>query len=104
MPGDPQEAVETEQLDTNGDQGELLGNYQLCHVDTSTEYGKKVAEAFRAKEFPFTAIIDKTGSIVLTKKEGQLSQRRMGKHVSQVSIGRAIERVVVYFVLSRRLR
>ena len=73
VPGDPQEALETKQLDTKGEQSALLGAYQLCHVDVSTEYGKKVADAFRAKQFPFTAIIDKTGSVVLVKKAGQIS-------------------------------
>ena len=51
----------------------MLEAYQLCHVDVSTKYGKKVAEAFRAKKFPFTVIIDKTGSVVLVKKSGQIS-------------------------------
>ena len=73
VPGDPEEALESEQLDTKGDQGELLCSYRLCHVDVSTKYGKKVADAFRAKEFPFTAIIDKTGSVVLAKKKGQIT-------------------------------
>ena len=73
IPGDPKTAVETEHLEIEGKQGKLLGAYQLCHVDVSTKYGKKVAEAFRAKQFPFTAIIDKTGSVVLAKKSGQVS-------------------------------
>ncbi len=73
IPGDPKAAVETEHFEIEGKQGKLLGAYQLCHVDVSTKYGKKVAEAFRAKQFPFTAIIDKTGSIVLVKKAGQIS-------------------------------
>ena len=73
VPGDPKAAVETHQFEIDGEQGKLLEAYQLCHVDVSTKYGKKVAEAFRAKQFPFTAIIDKTGSIVLTKKAGQVS-------------------------------
>jgi hypothetical protein len=73
VPGDPKEALEAEQLETKGEQGALLGSYQLCHVDVTTKYGKKVAKAFRAKEFPFTAIIDRTGSWVLVKKAGQIS-------------------------------
>jgi hypothetical protein len=73
VPSDPKAAAEAEQLEIEGEQGKLLESYQLCHVDASTKYGKIVADAFRAKKFPFTAIIDKTGSIVLLKKAGQVS-------------------------------
>lgn len=73
VPSDPKAAVEAEQFEIEGEQGKLLESYQLCHVDVSTKYGKKVADAFRAKQFPFTAIIDKTGSVVLLKKSGQIS-------------------------------
>jgi hypothetical protein len=73
VPSDPKAAVETEQFEIEGEQGKLLESYQLCHVDASTKYGKKVADAFRATQFPFTAIIDKTGSVVLLKKSGQVS-------------------------------
>jgi hypothetical protein len=73
VPDDPKSALEAEQLKTKGKQGKLLSAYELCHVDVSTKYGKKVAEAFRAKDFPFTAIIDRTGSIVLAKQSGPIS-------------------------------
>jgi hypothetical protein len=42
----------------------------------TTEYGKRVAEAFRAEEFPFAAIIDKTGSVVLHKTAGKMSDEK----------------------------
>lgn len=69
----PSDQAEPEQLAAEGEQEELLGAYECCHVDVSTEYGEKVADAFKAKEFPFAAIIDKTGSVVLTKKAGKVS-------------------------------
>ncbi len=72
-PTSPKTAVEDEQLDTDGEQAKLLASYQLCHVDASTAYGRKVAKVFKAERFPFTAIIDKSGTVVLTKKEGQLT-------------------------------
>jgi hypothetical protein len=50
---------------------ELLQSYELCHVDVTTEYGQKVAEAFKAKAFPYVAVIDKTGSVILYQKAGQ---------------------------------
>ena len=73
VPGNKKTAVEEKQLEITGEQGKLLSSYQLCHVDASTKYGKKVAEVFKAEQLPFAAIIDKTGSVVLCKKTGQLS-------------------------------
>jgi hypothetical protein len=58
----------------NGDTSKLLSPYRLCHVDVSTDYGKKIAKAFKAKDFPHVAIIDKTGSVVIFKKSGQIDQ------------------------------
>jgi len=51
----------------------LLSNYKLCHVDAETEYGRAVAKAFRASEFPHTVIIDRTVSTILYRKNGQFS-------------------------------
>ncbi|MCG8449051.1 MAG: hypothetical protein MI725_05665 [Pirellulales bacterium] len=76
VPADSKSAVKNEQLDTKGEQGKLLRSYQLCHVDASTKYGKKVAEVFKAEKLPFAAVIDKTGSVVLCKKNGQLSDEQ----------------------------
>lgn len=72
-PSDPQAAAAEDQLAAEGEQEELLGAYECCHVDVTTEYGKKVADAFKAEEFPFAAIIDKTGSVVLHKAAGKVS-------------------------------
>jgi hypothetical protein len=52
-------------------QTELLKSYELCHVDVSTEYGQKVADAFKAKSFPYVAVIDKTASVIIYQKAGQ---------------------------------
>jgi len=87
VPGDPKEAIETEQFEIEGEQGKLLESYQLCHVDASTKYGKKVAKAFRAKVFPFTAIIDKTGSVVLLKKAGQISDDEWQETLAKYQTG-----------------
>lgn len=50
----------------------VLANYKLCRVDASTDYGKKVADAFKATEFPHASIIDKTGKVQLFKKSGDM--------------------------------
>ena len=59
-----------------------LRDYQLCHVDVSTEYGRKVADAFHAKKFPFTAIIDKTGRIIVFSKTGKINADQWNDIVS----------------------
>jgi hypothetical protein len=51
----------------------LLKPYILCRVDVSTPYGKKVADAFRATAFPYTAIIDNTASFVLARRSGAMT-------------------------------
>jgi hypothetical protein len=56
----------------SGTPSQLLKPYTLCHVDVTTEYGKKVASAFRATSFPHVAIIDKTGSTVIYRTTGPI--------------------------------
>jgi len=55
-----------------GDAYKAVEPYNLCHVDATTEYGQKVADVFHAKTFPYVAIIDKTGSVVLFRKAGNM--------------------------------
>jgi hypothetical protein len=72
-PADAKTAVQEDLLKADGEHANLLKSYELCRVDVSTDYGKKVAEAFGATQFPHTAIIDKNGATVLFKKPGQIS-------------------------------
>ena len=69
------------------DTSKLLKPYRLCHVDVTTEYGKKVAEVFHAKEFPHVAIIDKTGSMVIFKKTGQIDSAEWQKILTNNKAG-----------------
>jgi hypothetical protein len=55
-----------------GSDSTLLKPYQLCHVDVTTDYGKKVAKAFHATTFPQVSIIDKTGKTVIFTKTGNI--------------------------------
>jgi hypothetical protein len=55
-----------------GSDDALLEPYQLCHVDVTTKYGKKVAKAFHATTFPQVSIIDKTGKTVIFTKTGKI--------------------------------
>lgn len=76
---------------------ELLRPYQLCHVDVTTKYGRKVADAFRAKKFPHVAIIDKTGSTVIFRKSGKIDAKEwesiLARHKSgDRSLARTVSR------------
>jgi hypothetical protein len=74
-------------LATEGEQAELLAKYELCHVDVSTEYGQKVAQAFKATEFPHTAIIDRTGAVVLYKNAGQMDESQWSATLAKYQAG-----------------
>ena len=39
----PETAVSADMLAAEGPNADLLKSYELCHVDVTTEYGKKVA-------------------------------------------------------------
>ncbi len=82
VPSDPKTTVEGEQLTVEG-----LASYRLCRIDASTEYGQKVAKVFHAEKFPFTAIIDKTGSVVLHKKQGKLTDAEWNETLSAYKAG-----------------
>ena len=73
--------------DASGDNSKLLTPYRLCHVDVTTEYGQEVAKAFHAKDFPHVAIIDKTGSVVIFKKTGQIKQDEWSKILTSYKSG-----------------
>ncbi len=92
-PSDPATAVSENQLAPEGEQEELLNAYERCHVDVSTEYGKKVADAFKATKFPFAAIIDKTGSVVLCKKTGKVTDKEWQATLSAYQSGEKPMRV-----------
>jgi hypothetical protein len=82
---------------TEGAENALLKPYQLCHVDVSTAYGKKVAKAFHAKDFPHVAIIDKTGKTVIFTKTGDIKadewQRILTRHKSgDKSLAKSVSR------------
>lgn len=73
VPGDDAKRFNPELLKAEG--GALpLAKYALCHIDASTEYGKKVAEGFKVTEFPHVAIIDKSGSVILRRVKGDIEK------------------------------
>ena len=53
-----------------------LNKYQLCRVDASTPYGKRVAEAFGADRLPFTAVTDREVKQITYRKAGKMSSEQ----------------------------
>ncbi len=47
--------------------------FELVRVDVNTDYGKRVAAAFGAKKFPYTAVTDKKSVHIVYRKAGQMS-------------------------------
>ena len=54
----------------------LLAAYELCHIDATTRYGQQVAAAFKVREYPHTAIIDRTASVILHQQTGRFTTER----------------------------
>lgn len=71
----------------NGQAVEALQPYQLCHVDVTSEYGKKVAKVFNAKSFPHVAIIDKTGSVIIHRQSGKTDAAKWEKMLKAHKLG-----------------
>ena len=75
-PNEPKERLEPIRLSENkiaGAEVKLLTPYELCHVDVTTGYGKKVAKVFHVSSYPFVAIIDKLGKSIIFKKAGRMT-------------------------------
>lgn len=97
IPSDPKSSLAANLLDAQGNAAKSLEPYRVCHVDASTEYGRKVAEAFHATTFPHTAIIDKTGAVVIYKKPGQIADGEWQEMLVKYQSGdRAVEQTVFY--------
>ncbi len=52
----------------------LLAPYELCHVDVSTQYGQRVAKAFKTRSLPYMAIIDNTGRKIIYRDSGRITE------------------------------
>jgi hypothetical protein len=67
----------------------LLSHYRLCRIDAGTPYGRKMARAFDAGEFPFTAVIDKTGEKQIFRKAGAFSPEEWHATLASFQEGKA---------------
>ena len=53
---DPAQRFAAERLAANEKQRQLMRRFELCKVDVSTEYGKRVAQAYNADILPLSLI------------------------------------------------
>lgn len=72
---------------TGQDVAGLLKPYDLCRVDASTEYGKKVAAAFKTQSFPYLAFVDKSGSVILHSHTGSVSEKQWSELLTKYQTG-----------------
>ena len=65
--------------------------YELCRINVNTAYGKLVADAFGANQFPYTAVTDDKSKRIVFRKAGQMSQldwtHALAKGAVQLSAG-----------------
>ena len=64
-----------------------LGAYRLCRIDVTSEYGKKVAGVFKAEKFPYVAIIDRTGTVILHSHVGPVEAATWSKQLARYQDG-----------------
>ncbi|MEX2188241.1 MAG: hypothetical protein WD875_15650 [Pirellulales bacterium] len=82
--------------EVNADERALLANYELCHVDASTEYGQKIAKSFGATQFPYVAITDRRVDVLLVERTGRMSQDQWMATLAKYSTGERAEPVVCF--------
>ena len=86
-PSEPELRADHARKKPSEKQAELLDSYELCRVDITTEHGKQVAEAFGVQQFPFMAIIDKTGAGVLYQNSGKMDTDEWGAKLAAYKAG-----------------
>ncbi|MCA9234724.1 MAG: hypothetical protein KDA44_04610 [Planctomycetales bacterium] len=91
-PQDAKQSVSADLLTADATE-KLLAKYDLCRVDATTPYGKKVADAFGAKTFPHVAIIDKAGAVVLHKQSGAAAADQLPTVLAKFQSGERVSSV-----------
>lgn len=74
-PGNPAESIDDSPILRAPRQQRMLAKYELCRVDVSTRKGKRVAEAFGATQFPFTAVTDTSCSVIVSRTAGKQTEQ-----------------------------
>lgn len=88
VPGDQDRCLKPiKMVQEDESQREVLAQYTCCRIDVSGEYGQKCAKAFGASSFPHTAIIDKTGAVLLYQQSGQVDSSQWLQVLSRYQDG-----------------
>ncbi len=89
-PAEPERRFHDDALASQPEQVDLLKHFQLCRVDVTTPYGKRVADALGATELPYTAITDKTAKYITHRSAGQMSAEHWAKMLDERKSGERI--------------
>lgn len=65
-----------EALLKESDHRKLLKNFKLCRIDVATDYGRQVAKSFKANQFPYTVMIDKSAKFITFRHPGQMEKNQ----------------------------
>ena len=83
---DSSDSTYEDKLDPETKQTLLEEKFELVKVDTSTDYGHKVATALEINEFPYTIITKNDASEIVLSRAGHLS-----KHDWRVALAKSLE-------------
>ena len=80
---EPEQTANVKQVSTS--ESKEHADYVLCRVDVTTDYGKKVAAAFKTTSFPYIAVIDKSGKTILHSESGEMSEKSITSTLAKYS-------------------
>ena len=51
----------------------VLNEYELCCIDVTTTYGRRIADVFGATTFPYTIVTNRSATRIMHRKTGRLT-------------------------------
>jgi hypothetical protein len=100
---DPNGRLDEGQLVNDEAEVQLLQHYRLCRMDVNSDYGKRVAAAFGAKQYPFTAITDSSAKYITFQANGPLSPEQWQQTLSSRKDGQLIAQPAVQRVEASKI-
>ena len=65
----------------------LLENYHVCRIDVSNANGQRVAQVFRATQFPYTVITDRAAQKIIFRKGGDFTDAQWSETLADYRRG-----------------
>ena len=87
-PANPAGKIDETKISEKDRQAIAKQKFELVRVDVNTDYGKRVAKAFGAKSFPYTAVTDDRSVNIVYRKAGPMSEKDW-----RVALAKSKERV-----------